>query len=160
MQFDIVSSFPKDAAAVITKVLDSDFQRQLYLALGYQDWVEERRAEASGSIERVLRVTPRLEIPALIRKTFGETTAYREFQTWKPDKRSYLWRVEFELSRRVEVFGECSFTSRGENSCSRSISANIKVDVPFVGGKIEDYLRRETIRTQTEAAAALAERLS
>lgn len=161
MKFEIENHFPTAGPEqVVEAILNTKLQQEMYRQLGYEEWQEtERQEEADGNLLRNLQITPRVDLPGFIRTALGNSSRYRESQIWAPDRLSYAWDVEFDLSSRIHMSGQCRFTADGDG-CQRVISAECKVDVPLLGGRIAAYIRGETERTQNEAAAALARHLA
>lgn len=163
MKFEIESVFPAAPEEVARAVLDVELQAELYEALDYPRWQQTSRTEeADGGLHRVLDVTPPVALPGFIRSALGDATGYSESQIWAPDRLSYAWDVDFELSSRIDMTGRCTFEPcevDGGDGCRRIIQAEIKVGIPLLGGRIAAYLRDETVKTQTQAAEALAQML-
>lgn len=157
MKFDTESRFPVPAERLADYMLDAEIMQAVHQdELGYEEWEEVETREDGDRLLRTLDVTPRVDLPGFIRSALGNSSGYREFQNWAPDRLSYRWRVEFELSKSIQMGGDCVLEDDGEGGSVRRIHAECTVSVPIVGGKIAGYLRDETVRTQKESAAALA----
>lgn len=160
MKFEIENSFPTAVEETVGLIQDAQQQQEIYADLGYEAWEEEERIEEEdGTVKRTLRVVPKIDLPGFVKSALGNSSEYREYQEWAPDGRSYTWEVEMEISSLVDLHGECRFED-AEDGCVRTISAECKVSIPFVGGAIASYVKDETVRTQTESASALAKILA
>ncbi len=155
--FDIEDTFPASPEEVVALVLDTARQEAMYRELGYEKWNEER-AESGGGLERVLAIQPPVALPGFIRKAFGNNAGYREYQSWASDRRSYAWKVVFDLTERLEFSGRCTFEAKGEG-CVRRIRGEARARVPLVGGRLEAYVVGEAEKSEHASARWMADHL-
>lgn len=157
--FEQVDRFEVPAAKLVELLLEPSRLRAVYVAAGYRDWVEESRQEEGNELLRTVRIVPRVDLPLFVRKALGDTSAYRERQRWDEARRGYHWALQFDISNRLALEGECTLTDDDRGGCVRRIWGEARAAIPIVGGKLESYLVEETLRSLRAEAAMLAAEL-
>ncbi len=153
-QFTLVQDMEMDVAEHWRRFFDDAFERALYLEymgfLGYE-LLETRQTEAE--MTRRVRVVPRLEAPAPVRKALGSTFAYTEDGTF--DRKAQVWRLRMTPS----VFADrmtSTATVRAEATtpgrCRRTIECRLEARIFGLGGLIESALEKN-VRSGWEKSA-------
>ena len=155
--FDIEETFPATVEEVVALILDTETQAKMYRELGYQSWKEER-TESDKGLQRVLAIQPPVALPGFIRKAFGDNAGYREHQTWDPGRRSYRWKVVFDLTDRIEFSGDCTFEQTA-SGCVRRIKGEAQARIPLIGSRLEAYVVGEAEKSEHTSARWMARHL-
>ncbi len=146
-EFDIRHEFPIDADRFWKEVFfDEAFNRALYVErLGFPLWqVEEQTTEPDGTLRRVVRIEPKAEAPAALRKLVGDSIQYVERGQWNPSDGRYRFEIEpSKLADKFETRGEIWVEPKGDGIV-RVARQRIAVKVFGVGKVIEGFLERET----------------
>ncbi len=150
-EFEIRDEFPIDAERFWKEVFfDDDFNQGLYVErLGFPLWrIEERHTDPDGTLRRVVRIEPKAEAPAALRKLVGDSIQYVERGTWSPSDGRYRFTIEpSKLADKFETRGEIWAEPAGEGRIVRVARQRIAVKVFGVGKVIEGFLERETRRS-------------
>ncbi len=150
-EFEIRDEFPIDAERFWKEVFfDEGFNHGLYVEqLGFPLWrLEEQRTDPDGTIHRVVRIEPKAEAPAALRKLVGDSIQYVERGSWSPSEGRYRFTIEpNKLSEKFETSGEIWTEPAGEGRIVRIARQRIAVKVFGVGKVIEGFLERETRRS-------------
>jgi hypothetical protein len=111
------------------------------MSLGYDVGIDER--DNGGAAVRVDRTIP-AEVPDFVKKLVGETLDVRQTEEWSaPDAQG---RRTADIT--VEVMGQpARMTGRivlepTDDGCRQVVSGQVKVSIPFLGGKIEPEIAK------------------
>ncbi|MEE9386046.1 MAG: DUF2505 domain-containing protein [Nannocystaceae bacterium] len=147
--YRVTDTFATTVPQYWSMFFDPAYNRDLYPALGMDYELLDLRREGSGVDEQIfrrIRLTPRRELPALLRRFINGTITYEE--------RNHFVRA----SNRVEVetipnYLADRFLSRGIYSIQATTSGVTRVwdgececRVPLVGRKIEKFIVDEVRR--------------
>jgi hypothetical protein len=119
--------------------------------------VVEFRREGSGeteTIHRVQKLTPRREVPAILKRIVGNAIAYTEtndFVRAKSEMRTVT--VPSFFADKVDTAGVYRVVAAGAGKCRRIWEAHCKCTVPLVGGKIERHIVEEVEESYRKATA-------
>jgi len=115
--------------------------------------------EDDGDIVRMtVRVAPRREIPAAVRKVLRSATlAYTEHREIDLAASRLAWRVTHEAvgPRRLICDGDLRVEPLGPDHCRRILGGAIQVRIPVVGRFIEKAIASDVVRCYDVAAAFL-----
>lgn len=139
---------------------DPAYNRALYTeGLGFESIdVLEDVADATGRRTRRLRVRPRLDMPAAVRRLVGDAVSYVEAGTFDPAAGTFTTRIlPSALSDRIRIETVMRCEPRGPDRCERVAEIDLAVRVLGVGRVFEKFLER-TLRENYDKAAAFTER--
>jgi hypothetical protein len=141
-RFTLVQELSVDAATHWRVFLDDAVDRDLYLEclgfLGYE--ILERRSNEREEVRRI-RVIPRFELPAPLRKMFGSSFAYTEDGHY--DVEHKVWRSSITPSMFADRMSQTNVvrvTDAGGGRCRRTIDCTAEARVFGFGGKLEAVL--------------------
>jgi hypothetical protein len=101
------------------------------------------RKESDTELYRKIKNTPSMELPGIISKVVGSDASYLEESWFNKTTKAYRFQISSAAAgKRLDFQGTIAIDSLGDKKCRREIRANIKVNVMFIGGKIEDHLAR------------------
>ncbi len=123
--------------------LDDAFAEALYLeGLGFQSYtvLDIQRAD-DGGVSRRIKVCPRTNAPAPVRKALGSTQEYEEQGSL--DASTGVWRytvIPAALSRKIRITGTQRVESAGSGRCRAHFDATFEVKIFAVGGAVERFM--------------------
>jgi len=138
---------------------DSDYNRELYcnhLDADYEELEIVRKQD--GSVRRSIRVQPRMALPAILKRFFGNKVAYTETGEYDAASGHFVATVQptvaaDKLVTRLDVWTE----QRSERRLERFIEVENHVHILGVGGMIESTLAKQTREANEVIAAFTAE---
>ena len=111
------------------------------MALGYDVGIDE--TGGGGSLVRVDRTMP-AEVPDFVKKLVGETLDVRQTEEWSaPDgdgRRTADIRIEV-VGQPARMTGVIVLEPTAEG-CREVVTGQVKVSIPFLGGKIEPEIAK------------------
>ena len=135
---------PDEAFAL---VVDPKFRAavcEATMALGYDVGIDEK--DDGGAMVRVDRTMP-AEVPDFVKKLVGETLDVRQTEEWSaPDAEG---RRTADI--RVDVVGQPAgmtgtiVLEPTPDGCREIVSGQVKVSIPFLGGKIEPEVAKNLV---------------
>jgi hypothetical protein len=135
------SASPDEAFALI---VDPKFRAavcEATMALGFDVGIDEHD-DGSASV-RVDRTMP-AQVPDFVRKLVGQTLDVRQTEEWSaPDgdgRRTADIRVDV-VGQPARMTGKALLEATAEG-CRESITGQVKVSIPFLGGKIEPEIAK------------------
>lgn len=123
--------------------LEDEFAQALYLeGLGFQSYevLDIRRTE-DGGVHRRIRVCPRTNAPAPVRKALGNTQEYTERGALDPG--GTVWRytvVPAALASKIQINGSQRVESLGEGRCRAHFEGTFEVKIFALGGAVERFM--------------------
>ncbi|MBC8074370.1 MAG: DUF2505 domain-containing protein [Deltaproteobacteria bacterium] len=121
-----------------TLYLDPDFTRSLILdGLGFGACEIERVVDRDSVRTRSMRVTPKLDLPAVVAKLLGPRMGYTEHA--RLDTKTMSWSYEIVLSvlsDRIRMGGKMHLVPDGEH-CRRISKLWCEIRIFGVGGLVE-----------------------
>ena len=156
MRYTIKHSFDIDEQNFWDKLFfDEAYNKALFadhLKFGYQVLQYDR--EPDGSVRRRVECTPPIELPAVVKKVVGESTAYVEDGRFDPKTRRFtvdiVPKVGADMSKNRAVLW---VEARGPKRCERIVDIDSTVKVFAVGKVIEAFIEKQTRATYDAAAA-------
>jgi hypothetical protein len=155
-EIDYPGATPEEAFALI---VDPKFRAavcEATMALGHDVGIES--TGNGGATVRVDRTMP-AEVPDFVRKLVGETLDVRQTEEWSaPDavgRRTADIRVEI-VGQPAKMTGTIVLEAIPDG-CHQVISGQVKVSIPFLGGKIEPEIAkgiRSAIRIEEQTGRA------
>ena len=148
MEFTATHTYEHPAEAVFAALTDVDAVRAKYEAIGQRDVnLVSRDVGADGSVTLVTtRVVP-LDVPGFAKRFLSPSQTVTQTDDWgAPDPdgtRGGTFRVEAK-GTPVSVGGTLCLASTGPTSCTNVSVVTIECKVPLVGGKIADFVAKDT----------------
>jgi LPS O-antigen subunit length determinant protein (WzzB/FepE family) len=103
----------------------------------------EKKDDAT-TLYRKIKNTPSIEMPGVVAKVIGSDASYIEESWFTKATKAYRFTVSSQAAgKRLDFQGTIAVVSLGDKKCRREMRANIKVDVMFVGGTIEEHLAKQ-----------------
>ena len=156
MRYTIKHTIETDADTYMNKVLfDAELNRRMFLeCLGFTVYrVVEERTEADGVIHRQVECTPKLEVPAPVRKIFGDNLGYMEIGRYDPAVKRYYVQVAPKMgAEKVKTTTEIWAEPLGDKRCERIVSVDNSVKVFGLGTLIEGFIEQQTRDNYAKAA--------
>jgi hypothetical protein len=137
-------------------VFNAEYNDRLYLTeLKFHEYVTEKLVEDAATIQRVVRVTPRIPpLPGPVKKVIGDGLAYTERGTFDRAKRRYdFTATPNSLADRATTEGHMFVEMLGEQRIARVARIRVDVKVFMVGGLIEDQILN-SLRSSYDRAAS------
>ncbi|MGH2751483.1 MAG: DUF2505 domain-containing protein [Actinomycetota bacterium] len=141
MDFEITHFFDASPAEIATTMLDEDYQRSLS-NIGHlrRELLEQKTAE-NGRVSRRVRCVLDLKVSGAARRFIGDADpAWIEMATWNEEALRWSFTIDPEIAKELlEAKGTIGITGDVAGSV-RTIQGNVKVRVPFYGGKVEGWI--------------------
>lgn len=132
---------------VWTAFSDPEFYQAKFEGIGHRnvEVVSTESADEEFCIE-VSREVP-LEVPAFLRGMLGEWNTLLQTERWMAARGGYANELQIE-ARGVpaNMTGTMSLSGNGKGSVNE-IAITIRASVPLIGGKVEQFIARDTEAT-------------
>lgn len=121
----------------------ADFYKKKFAAVGASKVkVLEKKKRGDEFYIRTQREMPS-EAPAMLQKFLGEWVTVVQTESWEPDDDGFLNSIEIESAGvPVTIEGTMSLQPAG-SGCVNKLSFEVDCSIPFVGGKLEDFIARD-----------------
>ena len=116
--------------------------------------------EKDGKTFNRILVSVNESLPSFAAKFIGASNlSYEQHETVDNSTMINEWKIIVpKIGSKVKATG--SFTIRSEgSSCVRLVEGEVKVSIPFIGGKIEKLIAKQLGQSQGDIAKLLIERL-
>ena len=157
MRYTIRHTFNTDADTFWGKIFfDPDYNETLFLKhLGFTSYkLLELDKQPDGSVTRRVECTPKVEIPAAVKKVIGDTASYVETGRFDPKTKRFSVEVQPRVAAdRIKTKVSMWVEPRGDKQVERVVEVDSTVKVFGVGGVIEKLIENAT-RTSYDQAAA------
>lgn len=157
MEFEIRHLFGCEAATLWAILGDPAYQRQANDRAGIDtELLEDRPAGPGQRLVRV-RVVPRQTLPPAMARAVGtDRLTYVQEQRWRADTQLIQWSLHFDrLADRVRCRGQLAILPRAQGQCERLIRGELVVNVPLVGGMMEQKAIEGVRRSYDNTARVL-----
>lgn len=131
--------------------------------LGLAGYEEVERKIDGQVMHRKIRVIPKIEVPAAIRKVIGVGGAdagsmgYIEQQDKRLDKYELRWWVDPPiLVGKLQVGGLFRVEPIDDKRCRRILDGEVKIGIPIVGGTVEKFVLQEVKKTYDKVPGIVA----
>ncbi len=139
---------------------DPAYNQSLYTeGLGFESLeILEDAVTPDGSRRRRMRVRPRLDMPAAVKKLVGEKVTYVEEGTFDAAAGTFRSRiVPSSLADRIRIETVMRLEPRGAGACERIAEAEVEVRVLGLGGLVEKFIEK-SLRDNYAKGAAFSNR--
>lgn len=132
--------YAADPKTVFSMLIDEEFLARKAVATGaLSHEVSATSRDDGGVTVRVQRILP-AQLPDFVKRFVGETLDVVQTDDWGPDEgdgaRSGRFTVEI-AGAPATMQGDLRLEADGETGSVESFDGEVKVSIPFVGGKIE-----------------------
>lgn len=138
MKFDRVHEYPAPADQVLAMLLDEGFRELVCRAQEAQSCSVDISASQPPATVRVALELSMDGAPAAARKVTGSTVRTEQEETWGSPSSAALRIVIPGKPGRLN--GRISLTDNGDGTSTQRIDAEVKVDIPLVGGRLEPLI--------------------
>lgn len=162
MDFSLEHSFDAPAPALAEALLDRGFQDSLGPVgkLSEREVLSQEKTPAGGVIRRV-RCVLGVDVSGPARKLMGDgDPAWVEEATWDPAAFRWDWVIHPEVASHLLTASGTIHVEGDEARSTRRVAGQIKVHVPFYGGRVEGWIRDGIEAGYEEEAARLADWLA
>lgn len=157
MRYTIRHTFNTDADTFWGKIFfDPAYNETLFLThLGFAQYkLLELDEQPDGSVKRRVECSPKVEIPAAVKKVIGDSASYVETGRFDPKTRRFSVEVQPRVAAdRIQTHVTMWVEPRGDKKIERFVEVDSTVKVFGVGGMIEKLIEQQT-RASYDAAAA------
>ncbi len=150
MKFSVTHDYAQTADEVFVALTDFDAMKAKYEALGHSATTLVTREEAAdGSILiSTQRIVP-LQVPGFAKRILSPKQTITQTDTWSaPDPkgaRTGTFKVEAK-GTPVKITATMRLAPTGEHACTDAMDVSIDCSVPLIGGKLADFVSRDTRR--------------
>jgi hypothetical protein len=148
MEFTADHSYDHPAPAVFAALTSFDAVKAKYESVGQRDVHLVRRDEGDdGSVTLVTtRVVP-LDVPGFAKRFLSPSQTVTQTDEWAAPGADGTRKGTFEVAAKgtpVSVRGTLELTPTDDASCTNVSVVRIECKVPLVGGKIADFVAKDT----------------
>ncbi len=139
--------YAADIATVYAAFCKPDFYQKKFSAVGARDiQVLEKKKKGDSFFIRTQRDVPS-EVPGMLKKFLGEWNTIVQSESWEPDDDGYFNEIEVE-SEGVPISIEGTMSLQpSTDGCVNKLAFEIECSIPFVGGKLEDFIAKDLKKT-------------
>jgi hypothetical protein len=133
-----------DADRFFRIFFDRDFTTKMYTALEFPSFTIVEQHEDDKEIRRVVRATPKLDLPGPVAKVMGAGFSYTEEGRFDRATKRFAWTlVPGSMADKVKNTGVVyCVPGSNEGSCVRVCDVDLTVKVFGLGGVIESALEK------------------
>ncbi len=140
MKFERTHHYPAPADQVLTMLLDPAFREMVCR----EQEATSCDVEVSGSTPPAT-VSLRLQLsmdgaPSMARKVTGDSVRTEQEETWESPSAASL-RIVIP-GKPGQLTGRITLTDNADGTCTEQFDAEVKVNIPLVGGKLEPLIGR------------------
>jgi uncharacterized protein DUF2505 len=156
--FSIAHEFDTTPGEFFKLFLDEPYNVDLYDRIGVRERKVLERKEDERSVHWVMRIIPKRDLPALIKKVVGGDLGYTETATYHRDRDLIDITIEPTLLKeRTKIKAIYTVKTIGGGRVRRTFEGDIHVDLPVVGRKVEATVLDDIRRSYDIAAQVTAE---
>src|SRR5262249_40202393 len=128
MHFKITHAFDADPARYWKVFLDEAYNVALYDRIGVKERRVLERTEDAKTVKWSVRIVPKREAPAILKKVTGGDLSYTEISTYYRDESRIDVRVEPGLMKdRTKIRGQYTVTPAGPGRVTRTFEGDVQV---------------------------------
>ncbi|MEA2509186.1 MAG: hypothetical protein QOG21_1268 [Actinomycetota bacterium] len=157
MEFELRHHFPASIAEVARVILDRNYQESLDAIGPLKSRTVLSQEEREGSVVRRVRCVLDAKFAGPAKGILGAADpAWIEESTWLPEETSWRWTIVPEVAAAlISAHGAMSLYPAGQDT-TRVVSGEVSVNVPFIGGKVEQAIVDGIWNAYNEEAERLA----
>ncbi len=156
--FAIVHDFECTPQAFWKVFFHEPYNVEVYDRIGVKERRFLERTEDEHTIRFALRIMPKRDLPAIIKKIVGGDLGYTEISTYYKGKDTLDVRIEPTLLKeRTKMKAVYRLEPLGEGRVRRVFEGDVNVDLPIVGKKVEATVLEDVKRSYDIAAVTTRE---
>jgi hypothetical protein len=163
MDITVIHHFDHSTDEVFASITNPDDVTAKYLALGHSDVQVLERTEKKGAVVlRTTRIVP-LDVPSFARRILSPKNLVTQVDEWSAPDRQGVRTGSFTVDAKgvpVEVKGRLRLAPDGEDAARYEIAVTVKCGVPLIGGKIADFVGKDTTKAVEHEGAWTAAHLA
>lgn len=142
--FTLTHELDCDADRFWEVFFDVDFTSRLYKEeLGFPEWKLESEREEGNQLVRIVRATPRMDVPAAVAKLIGSGFSYVEEGRFDKTAKTYRWNIKpSTLEGKLRNEGTVRCENLGPSKSRRVVEVVLEAKVFGVGGLIEGAVEK------------------
>jgi hypothetical protein len=122
---------------------DRALTERLLRELGFSKWVVVEEQETDTELRRTIEGVPKLEVPAVVARSFGPTFGYLEYGVYDKQARIYRFKMKMNaLTEQLRLEGSVRAEPNGEDKCRRIVEITAEARLFGVGGLVEGLLEK------------------
>jgi hypothetical protein len=136
--------YPADADAVYGLITDAGFREDATISGGGKDVTVTVEPDGEGATVTVVRTMPNDGMPDAMKRLAGASVTIKQVERWGAPEANGGRKAKIKLSiigQPAGMEGTASITPDGKGSAF-SVSGDVKVNVPFLGRKIEPMVAK------------------
>jgi hypothetical protein len=136
--------YPADADAVYGLITDAGFREDSTISGGGTDVKVTVEPDGEGATVTIVRTMPNDGMPDAMKKLAGASVTIKQVERWSAPDANGARKAKIKLSiigQPAGMEGTASITPDGKGSAF-SVSGDVKVNVPFLGRKIEPMVAK------------------
>lgn len=154
MRFDLSHDFEAPAERIAELMLDPTFQETLTDIgdLHHREVLNSTEGQ-DGAVTRNVRCVLALEVSGIARSMLGDSDpAWVQEERWDASKTHCDWTIHPEVAADLLSASGTIDISGADATSTRSVAGEVKVRVPFYGGKVEGWIVKGVARAYDEEA--------
>jgi hypothetical protein len=141
--------------------LHEPYNVELYDRIGVKERTVLDRSEDATTVKWAVRIVPKRDIPAVVKKVVGGDLGYTEHGVYHKGQDRLDVRIETTLLRdRTKIAGVYTVKPIGPRRLSRTFEGDAAVDIPLVGRRVEAVVVDDMRKSYDVAARVTAEWLA
>jgi hypothetical protein len=150
MQFTATHTYKHPASEVFAALTDFETIAAKYVALGQTNVrLVSRDEDDDGAVTIVTRRVVPLELPGFAKRVLSPKQDVTQTDTWSaPDAKGRRTGTFAVASKGtpVQVHGTLLLAPKGAKACMNTTDVTVECGVPFIGGKIADFVGKDARR--------------
>lgn len=138
MRFERVHEYPAPAADVLAMLLDPAFREAVCAS---QDALSHSVSVSSSAPPATVEITQRQntsDAPGAARKVIGDSVETVQREEWESDESA---SIDISIPGKPgSLRGRITLTDNGDGTSTERFDAEVKVNIPLVGGKLEGLI--------------------
>lgn len=147
-RFSHRASFPTPVATAFTTLVDQTYLTERLNAIGGKD--AELLNHASRGDEVAYRIRQGVDanrLPGAVRSILGGDLTVEREERWRPDGDGYISASKVTISGvPAEIKARSRLAGRSEQDCELVVDAEVRVNIPLLGAKLEKVVAEQVIK--------------
>lgn len=132
---------------------DDACTREQYDLIGVRLFEIKELRDDGETLVRTMRVIPRRDFPAFMRKLFGTSLGFTETTTWYRSQDRAETRVTPDMmAGRIDIAGTHAVIDTPSGGLARVFSGQISIGIPVVGARIERMVHDDLAKSYAQSS--------
>lgn len=157
IEYEIADEFLTTPDRYWDMFFSDEYNAALWKTLDIERELIEFKREGSGQdevIRRVQRLTPKRDVPAVLRKLVKDAVSYEERNVWRRrDNCMEVVTIPNFFADKFTAKGTYKLSPHGVDRLTRTWKANCECRVPLLGGKVEQHVVEEVKKSYRATTA-------